>query len=531
MSNEERNLQRLIADAMEEARDGTLDAVQLESLRQLLVTDAEARRLYLEHNRMSRMLASEAGPPARLGSPLTETKDVAGLASPRRHRITIAIAFAGWATAAAVLIAFSWWSYSLPGDRPGHAASREDQLVAEEAPTALVTNQIDVVWMDDATSPAIGDSLKNEWLRPKSGVVQVEFSSGARVALEGPAELRLVSELECFLQQGKLTVLAPPEASRFTVKSPTGNVIDLGTEFGVVVDSSGRMDVHVLDGEVEVEATNSNHDLVETKRLLENEAAFIVPRQARIEATEINRDAFDPIRYQTLLARKPLKIQFDCGVRAGVYQGTQSPAHASGDLAQHEQYWNPIIGDRFGRVVLADGSISPAPVEVDYGRSAGKGPIDWNQEPELYRATKAKSRGVFATPLGEDNIHGRGNTGALRFRGLPAGAYRVYFIGRSTNEIRGIGNNLALKAFQAAVGVNRNQLPDAPDRIAPLDDPDAKHWVEGQTHLVAEVELSNSNDYLTVMTRKDRDASPNPKGGNSPIVAVQIIQLRKGRNP
>ena len=62
MSDATRDMMRLIPDAIEDARDGTLDEDRLEQIRQLLATSAEARRVYLKHNQFSRMLAAEELP-------------------------------------------------------------------------------------------------------------------------------------------------------------------------------------------------------------------------------------------------------------------------------------------------------------------------------------------------------------------------------------------------------------------------------------------------------------------------------------
>lgn len=55
---------RVIADAVEDARDGPLDPERLESIRQLLLTSPQARRHYLEFNDLSQLLASSNISPA-----------------------------------------------------------------------------------------------------------------------------------------------------------------------------------------------------------------------------------------------------------------------------------------------------------------------------------------------------------------------------------------------------------------------------------------------------------------------------------
>ena len=53
------------------------------------------------------------------------------------------------------------------------------------------------------------------------------------------------------LLQGRLTVKVPEEAIGFTVQTPSGDVVDLGTEFAVDVGKKGATELYVLDGTVE----------------------------------------------------------------------------------------------------------------------------------------------------------------------------------------------------------------------------------------------------------------------------------------
>ena len=62
MKDDSRDIERLIADALEDCRDGALDDERLQEVRQLLLTNPTARKLYLKHNHFSRMLAAEPMP-------------------------------------------------------------------------------------------------------------------------------------------------------------------------------------------------------------------------------------------------------------------------------------------------------------------------------------------------------------------------------------------------------------------------------------------------------------------------------------
>ncbi|MHA3774311.1 FecR domain-containing protein [Verrucomicrobiota bacterium sgz303538] len=98
----------------------------------------------------------------------------------------------------------------------------------------------------------VGAALRPGWLELNDGLAEIEFRSGARVALQGPARFRLIDSNSMELSKGKLSADVPHQASGFTVQTNAGNVVDLGTKFGVNVHSEKLAEVHVLEGRVEV---------------------------------------------------------------------------------------------------------------------------------------------------------------------------------------------------------------------------------------------------------------------------------------
>src|SRR6185503_1124510 len=99
-----------------------------------------------------------------------------------------------------------------------------------------------------------GAPLEPGWLRLKSGLAQIVFYSGARVVIEGPIELQLISPTEASCLNGRLTAEIPPQARGFRVGTPQMNVTDLGTSFGLDVKER-RTDLHVFKGSVEFHST------------------------------------------------------------------------------------------------------------------------------------------------------------------------------------------------------------------------------------------------------------------------------------
>ena len=115
----------------------------------------------------------------------------------------------------------------------------------------MLTRTVDVKWDQGTEPPRAGAALKPGILRLKSGLAQVVFYSGARVVIEGPAELQLISPVEAVCPLGRLLLEVPLPARGFRLRTPQLNVVDLGTSFGVST-TAGQSEVHVFKGKVEL---------------------------------------------------------------------------------------------------------------------------------------------------------------------------------------------------------------------------------------------------------------------------------------
>ena len=116
-----------------------------------------------------------------------------------------------------------------------------------------------------------------------SGIVAIEFYSGARVILEGPAIFELTSENSAILREGRIRALVPPQACGFSVSTRQIEVVDLGTEFGMNIEEDGHLtEVHCFNGLVDVYENNLSQK-GEVLRSLETGEAI------RIQSTKIQR--------------------------------------------------------------------------------------------------------------------------------------------------------------------------------------------------------------------------------------------------
>ncbi|MFC3122504.1 LamG-like jellyroll fold domain-containing protein [Agaribacter flavus] len=90
------------------------------------------------------------------------------------------------------------------------------------------------------------------------GYSELTLSNGVILVLEAPVSLRLRSSEQVIVNSGKIVAKVPPEAIGFRIDTPSAEIIDLGTEFGVAVAENGESQVHVLDGEIKARANELN---------------------------------------------------------------------------------------------------------------------------------------------------------------------------------------------------------------------------------------------------------------------------------
>ncbi|MCC9655356.1 FecR domain-containing protein [Rhodopirellula halodulae] len=208
--------------------------------------------------------------------------------------------------AAGLLLALSWalWSDApLPNGRD--IAEKGDStrpLLVESSDAEIQDNAVatlaqirDAVWepisdSDGDVDRREGDRLGVETLRLRSGIVHLEFDSGVEVILEGPASYDIQTMDETRLAYGLLTATVPPGAEGFRVDTPSAQVIDLGTAFGIELDRDGLSKVSVFDGEVEVVPEGQT-----TKRLLIEGESIELQSDG-----SMNDIAFEPRRFERL---------------------------------------------------------------------------------------------------------------------------------------------------------------------------------------------------------------------------------------
>lgn len=182
---------------------------------------------------------------------------------------------------------------------------------------ATLVRAAGVRWEPDV-AVLIGQRLNTGPLRLGTGSAVLQFDNGAVVAVQAPAHLYLESRSLLRVDQGRVAVRAEGDAAGFTVRTPSGDAQDLGTEFTVSVQVSGATEVHVQKGEV---AWLAKPDAAPTRVLKAGEAA----RFDSVNKTQGESIVFAAQTVDDFLRQFSATLQAD---RSGAYEGFE---YAAGD--------------------------------------------------------------------------------------------------------------------------------------------------------------------------------------------------------
>jgi hypothetical protein len=161
-------------------------------------------------------------------------------------------------SAAVLLVIVSGWIL---------VATIRDQYVNDAVAVCRIGDTVNAHWAASSTQLSTGDVLTTGSLRLESGVVELAFASGARVAVQGPVDFKVTGRNSMGLSQGKISAEVPRPARGFTVQTPSATAIDLGTRFGLNAKNDGSSEVDVFEGKVhafrghDVKGWDLTHDM------------------------------------------------------------------------------------------------------------------------------------------------------------------------------------------------------------------------------------------------------------------------------
>lgn len=234
--------------------EGSLDEAQRGALESLLAQSKAARRFYVQRMSLGASLCklADEAQGAESAEPGKIVTFPAKEGARRRWPISAKLALAA-SVAMGGFIAVMGWIQSRPASE------------TNDAGCAVLVDAAGVQWAEGSRAWQVGMAVPAGKLALQSGLVRLEFYSGASVTVEGRSELEIVSVHEAKCRYGQMRVHVPPHARGFRLTTPDAKVVDLGTEFGLKVSDAGQAEVHVFDGEVEV-YPNAGNDKLSVKQ-------------------------------------------------------------------------------------------------------------------------------------------------------------------------------------------------------------------------------------------------------------------------
>jgi len=140
---------------------------------------------------------------------------------------------------------------------------------------ARIAQSSNAQWLDPDLSTLRETPLTPSSLCLTQGLVQLAYDGGTTVLLQAPASVRLETAERLFLRGGTVSVRIGEDSTGFIVRTPTGTVVDYGTEFGVLVNRQGETEAIVYEGKAGLRSGSDPVRAVTSMILTEGQAGVV----------------------------------------------------------------------------------------------------------------------------------------------------------------------------------------------------------------------------------------------------------------
>jgi hypothetical protein len=149
-----------------------------------------------------------------------------------------------------------------------------DRALTTSKAVAMLNRTADAQWNLSNEIPRLGAPLEPGSLRLESGLAEIIFYSGARMVVEGPAEVRLVSRNAAFLRRGRLVAEVPDQARGFQIETSEANLAEMGSSFGMEAKEK-LTEAHAFKGNIRLNGQTLRES---TAAIIESgQAARLIP--------------------------------------------------------------------------------------------------------------------------------------------------------------------------------------------------------------------------------------------------------------
>lgn len=254
--------------------DGEMDAQELAAFDSELRTNREARAIYLQMAALHSALESHHA--SRTDATRSAIIPIDRFLARQRRRM---VRFASYSAAALLLVSSVVLWLNLAA-KPNTLARFQTTPDASYILTHLA---------EEITSP--GNTLKpGSRLLLASGTMELRFSSGVRGIIHAPCDITCISENLLSLAEGVAWFHVPHNAAGFTVHTSNLEIIDIGTQFGVIASRDGLDEIHVIQGSVEAGPLDANRP--KEKLILKAGQAHRIDSHGHFIKTTFNADRF-----------------------------------------------------------------------------------------------------------------------------------------------------------------------------------------------------------------------------------------------
>lgn len=197
--------------------------------------------------------------------------------------------------------------------------------------------------------PSVGQTISLNSFRLEAGSIEMLLPLNVRVEFIAPVEVVFESDTRLRLIEGRMSADVGSGGEGFTVVTAAGDVVDLGTRFGLEVDRDGESRVAVFSGTVEFypSAAMSSHDVI---TLTEGEALQFSARAglrrwqqvaveadraglSRVASSGIVREVHDNLGEGDL---RPFYAVIQSGMKPGALAFNDKPNPVWGAVPDHE---------------------------------------------------------------------------------------------------------------------------------------------------------------------------------------------------
>ncbi|MFG0264114.1 MAG: LamG-like jellyroll fold domain-containing protein [Rhodopirellula sp. JB055] len=217
------------------------------------IGEDENSRLFLQSEASSRVSSSSE-------SEMLEPQSLATVSSQPINARWLTVAVAASLIAVVGVLSSGVWKAS---PEPTVAQSRSTKVSQSVDDTPVTLSSFKVAWLvtgynhrfNDGLSPQDNFFQKGNY-ELTEGSITLRFDSGVDVSIEAPARFTVVDSLRMKMDAGRARAIVPEAGHGFVIQTPTADVEDLGTEFGVYVSEEQDVELHVFAGEVNVRTAN-----------------------------------------------------------------------------------------------------------------------------------------------------------------------------------------------------------------------------------------------------------------------------------